>query len=92
MPKARLHATVAGRVQGVGFRYFVLERARDLGVTGWVRNTPAREVEVLAEGERLDLEEMLKHLYDGPRFARVDDVQTTWEEHRGEFDDFRITR
>ena len=91
MAKARLHAVVSGRVQGVGFRYFVVELARQLGLTGWVRNTPERAVEVLAEGERGALEALLGHLHQGPRLAHVRGVDETWSDYQGEFDDFRVT-
>ena len=90
MPKARLHASVHGRVQGVGFRYFVVEQAGRLDLTGWVRNTPGREVEVLAEGERVDLEQLLDRLREGPLMARVTDVRHEWSEYRGDFDTFGV--
>ena len=83
MSKARLHVTVHGRVQGVGFRYWVVEQAQRLDLTGWVRNLPGREVEVLAEGERVDLEQLLERLKDGPLMARVTDVDADWSDYRG---------
>lgn len=91
MPKARLQATVSGRVQGVGFRCFAQEQAKRLRVTGWVRNTWSREVEVTAEGERDALEQLLECLRRGPRLAHVNRVAATWSEHRGEFDGFDVT-
>lgn len=91
MEKARLHARVEGRVQGVGFRYFVAEHAERLGLTGWVRNNWDRSVEVVAEGDRPLLENLLSCLREGPRFARVDRVHADWQPYQGEFPDFRIT-
>ncbi|HHX39869.1 MAG TPA: acylphosphatase [Armatimonadetes bacterium] len=91
MSKARLHVTVHGRVQGVGFRYWVVEQAQRLDLTGWVRNLPGREVEVLAEGERVDLEQLLERLKDGPLMARVTDVDADWSDYRGDFDRFGVT-
>jgi len=76
-----LHVVVRGRVQGVGYRDFVYMRARFLGLRGYVRNLPdMRSVEVVAEGERAGLEQLLEHLREGPRGARVDGLDVTWGE------------
>ena len=88
----RLHATVEGLVQGVGFRYFVLETALDLGLTGWVRNRWDGSVEVTAEGSRSGLETLLNALYRGPRNADVRGVQPEWLPASGEFSDFSLKR
>ena len=66
---------VRGRVQGVGFRWFVEREAQALGIAGWVRNNPDSSVEVLAVGTREQLSALRKKLREGPRAARVDDVQ-----------------
>ena len=71
---AVLHALVRGRVQGVGFRWFVRERARELGVRGWVRNRGDGSVEVEAEGDLASLEELRRSLASGPTGARVSGV------------------
>ncbi len=82
--EASLNVVVHGRVQGVGFREFVYMRARFLGLRGYVRNLPdMRSVEVVAEGERAGLEQLLHHLRDGPRGARVDGLDVTWGEPSG---------
>ena len=65
---------VRGRVQGVGFRWFVEREAHMLGVTGWVRNNADGAVEVLAQGTRDQLSALLARLQQGPRAARVDRV------------------
>jgi len=65
---------VRGRVQGVGFRWFVEREARILGVSGWVRNNADGAVEVLAQGTREQLSGLRTRLQQGPRAARVDDV------------------
>ncbi len=88
----RLHAWVAGRVQGVGFRYYVIERAEALGITGWVRNTFDDRVEVVAEGDRKTLEKLLSALRTGPRAAYVEQVQPEWEPASGEFSTFSVRR
>jgi acylphosphatase len=66
---------VSGRVQGVGFRWFVEHEASAIGVAGWVRNTDAGTVEVLASGTEEQLSRLRKALHRGPRAARVDEVQ-----------------
>ena len=65
---------VRGRVQGVGFRWFVEREAHMLGVAGWVRNNADGAVEVLAQGTRDQLSALLGRLQQGPRAARVDRV------------------
>ena len=86
----RLHVLVRGRVQGVGFRWFVLERARDLGLSGQVRNRPDGTVEAEAEGARSALEEWLERLREGPAGARVERVHETWGEETSGFKGFEI--
>ena len=66
---------VRGRVQGVGFRWFVEREAHTLGIAGWVRNNSDSSVEVLAQGTRDQLSGLRSRLQQGPRAARVDDVQ-----------------
>ena len=66
-----------GRVQGVGFRWFVEREANMLGIAGWVRNNHDGSVEVLAMGTRDQLLGLRSRLQQGPRAARVDDVQET---------------
>ncbi len=87
---ARLHAAIRGSVQGVGFRYFALESARALGLTGWVRNRWDGSVEVVAEGPRSALESFLAQLARGPRSAHVDEVESEWNEASGEFGAFNV--
>ncbi len=69
-----LHFLIRGRVQGVGFRWFVHREAAELGLRGWVRNTDTGEVEVLAAGEAEDLNDLRIHLRKGSRGSRVDAV------------------
>ncbi|MDI6844788.1 MAG: acylphosphatase [Candidatus Saccharicenans sp.] len=88
--KARFHAFISGRVQGVAFRFFAQHVASTLGITGWVRNLYDGRVEVMAEGEKDKLELFLEELKKGPRLARVDRVDCLWEDYRGEFSDFSI--
>jgi acylphosphatase len=90
--KARLHVVVEGHVQGVGFRYFVTEKADLLDVTGWVRNTSTGDVEVVAEGPRSVLEDLLGYLQRGPRGAYVTNLKSDWEPPTAEFSRFEVRR
>lgn len=69
-----LHFLIRGRVQGVGFRWFVHREASELELRGWVRNTEEGEVEVVAAGDPDDLNELRSSLRKGPRGSRVDNV------------------
>jgi acylphosphatase len=69
-----LHFLIQGRVQGVGFRWFVQREASELGLRGWVRNTEDGDVEIIATGEDADLAEFRASLKQGPRGSRVDRV------------------
>lgn len=73
-----LHAYVYGRVQGVGFRYFVTQKAHELALRGYTRNDSDGSVEVLAQGPHPALEHLLLHLRRGPSAAQVRDVHVTW--------------
>ena len=73
-----VRARVTGRVQGVGFRYYVQRLADELGLAGEVRNLPDGSVEAEAAGERPALERFVAGLGDGPRHARVDEVEVEW--------------
>ena len=73
-----LYAVVVGYVQGVGFRYFVVEQAQSLALRGYVRNDSGGNVEVVARGTRSALEHLLVLLRRGPEAAQVHEVQTTW--------------
>ncbi len=86
----RLHCLVDGRVQGVGFRYFVIRQAEALGLTGWVANQIDGRVEVTAEGEYGQLQELLTKLNQGPGGAFVTDVSVEWQVASGEFDHFGL--
>ena len=77
-PRERLEATVVGRVQGVGYRYFVVREARDLDLSGWVANEPDGSVTVVAEGLRHHLVELVRRLETGPPAASVRHVVTAW--------------
>jgi acylphosphatase len=74
----QLHAIVQGGVQGVNFRSTTQSRARRLGLAGWVRNRSDGTVEVLAQGPKPALEQLLQFLHQGPPAASVSAVQAEW--------------
>jgi acylphosphatase len=88
----RLHAVIKGRVQGVGFRHFVMRTAGQLGVSGWVRNRLQGTVEVVAEGEKARLEDLVSALRKGPPGSFVERVDPRWETSRGEYSGFTVRR
>jgi acylphosphatase len=79
----RLHATVRGRVQGVGYRATTVDEARRLGLAGWVRNRVDGSVEVLAEGAEPKLNLLLAYLRRGPLGAHVTSVVEDWSLAQG---------
>ncbi len=89
--KIRVHVYLSGRVQGVAYRYFAERRASELGLTGWVRNLFDGRVEVLAEGDRADVDQFVSRLKEGPRMGRVEYAEVSFEPYTGEFGGFQIT-
>lgn len=87
---ARLEATVRGRVQGVGFRYFVVRRAMELGLVGWVANTSAGSVRCVAEGPLENLDALADALGVGPLGAIVDAVDIVRMPGTGRFERFTV--
>ena len=81
---------VRGRVQGVGFRWFVEREAHILGMAGWVRNNSDGSVEVLAQGTHAQLSALRSKLHQGPRAARVDDVEESEARPAAGLSSFRI--
>ena len=88
---SRAHIFVRGRVQGVFFRDHTRKWASSLGLTGWVRNLADGRVEVMVEGDQTRIKRLIACLEEGPPLSHVEDVQVNWEDHQGEFDDFKIT-
>jgi len=86
----RLEAIVKGRVQGVGFRYHVSTQARQLALTGYVRNLWDGSVEVVAEGPKARVDKLLSYLQAGPRPAWVRDMVVMWQPATGEFLSFEV--
>ena len=86
MSKSCVHFVVTGRVQGVFYRSETKKQARKLNLTGWVKNLPTGQVEVLACGEQAQVEELSRWLWHGPRASLVKEVVNramAWQEHSG---------
>jgi acylphosphatase len=88
----RLEATISGRVQGVYFRASTQQRARQLGLRGWVRNESDGSVYAIAEGNDAALQRFLFYLESGPPRAHVERVDSRWGEATGEFSGFHVRR
>lgn len=86
----RIHVWVSGVVQGVGFRYFTIKQARKLGVSGWVKNTYDGKVEIAAEGEEWQTQELIEKVKIGPSHSSVSGVQVEKEEYKNEFTGFEV--
>jgi acylphosphatase len=86
----RLEAVVTGKVQGVGFRYFVLREAMDLGLDGWVANVAGGAVQCVAEGPRPVLDALLERLREGPPAAIVDRVSEAFMPATGTLGSFTV--
>jgi acylphosphatase len=87
---ASVQVILYGYVQGVFFRAFASERATQLGLTGYVRNLSRGTVEVNAEGERKQLNQLIGYLKSGPPSAKVEKVVTNWSEYTGRYSRFSI--
>lgn len=86
----RYHLLIQGRVQGVGYRVSAQTAAQKIGLTGWVRNLSNGNVELIAEGEQLQLKQLLDWAWQGPRFSRVTDISVSEQPATHEFADFDI--
>ncbi|OQA92312.1 MAG: Acylphosphatase [Elusimicrobia bacterium ADurb.Bin231] len=82
---------VTGRVQGIGYRYFVVNAAKKYCITGWVRNLLSEQVEALAEGEEADINDFLEYIKTKHPYALVKNVTCSKSEiKKPEFSDFRV--
>ena len=88
MRRARL--LITGRVQGVLFRRYAEKQAKELSITGWVKNTLDGDVEIVCEGKEEDLVSFISLMRQGPPMAQVKDVQVEYKEYKGEWDDIQI--
>ena len=86
----RAEITVNGLVQGVGFRYYILRQAHNLGLSGYVKNLYTGEVYILTEGEKCMIEEFIKLTRSGPSHSHVKNCRVEWSESTNEFTTFEI--
>ncbi|NJM62620.1 MAG: acylphosphatase [Oscillatoriales cyanobacterium RU_3_3] len=84
LPPVRVRVFISGLVQGVGYRYSTRERAKNLGLTGWVRNLPDGRVEAVFEGDKTTVESVIDWCRRGPMGAEVSDVTWEYEEPQGD--------
>lgn len=84
------HVFISGFVQGVGFRHFVRSKASELELTGWIRNLPDNRVEVVFQGNKSAIEEIIKDCKKGPFLSEVDNVDFQWEDGEDKFTSFDI--
>ena len=88
--KIQLFVLISGKVQGVGFRNFTQMNAKQLGINGYAKNLPNGKVEVVAEGDKAQLDALVTLLKKGPRFARVDSLDADERPFTGEYKTFGI--
>ena len=86
----RAHVYVSGNVQGVFFRDSTRQKAEELGLTGWVKNTPDGRVEAVFEGPTDEVRQMVDWCENGPSQADVDDVEVEYEEPEGDAESFEV--
>ncbi|TDO73020.1 acylphosphatase [Halanaerobium saccharolyticum] len=87
--KIQKHIYISGRVQGVGFRAFIREQAAVLDIKGWAKNLADGRVEVVIQGQKNNIKQMISKLKEGPSFARVDDFEIN-DEQVDDYNDFEI--
>lgn len=88
--KKRARIKVYGRVQGVYYRSTARDVARELGLTGWVRNLPDGSVEAVVEGEEEAVKKFIEWCRKGPPLAVVKNLEVEWEEYKNEFKTFEV--
>jgi acylphosphatase len=90
MDKKGVRLIIHGKVQGVFFRASTKDKARELRLTGFVRNREDGTVEVVAEGERDQLQKLVDWCREGPELSQVNNVQLDWQPYTAQFEEFTI--
>lgn len=88
MKQVRIHVFVAGRVQGVGFRYSARIKAKKLGIGGTIQNLDDGRVGAVLEGDKDNVDEMVAWMRKGPMLSKVDEIEILEEDYKGEFKEF----
>lgn len=91
MSNIRAHVIISGMVQGVFFRSHAVHQAVSLGLTGWVKNLDDGSVEAVFEGDKVQVETMVKWCHKGPSMAIVNKVDVRYENYMGEFRSFNVS-
>ncbi len=91
MQNSSVHLVAHGRVQGVGFRFFVRDKAVHRGIKGWVKNLPDGNVEIVAESEKEILTNFIDSVKKGPLFGTVSELEVEWAEPKNTYKNFSIT-
>ena len=81
---------ISGFVQGVGFRYYTTNLAKDYEITGWVRNLATGDVEIRVEGDKGPVSGFLKELRIGPKWSKIGKFQIEWLPYEGEYESFSV--
>jgi len=92
MDNIRAHIFIKGKVQGVFYRDWTLQKARALGLTGWVKNLEDGRVEAVFEGSKQKVTEIVENCREGSVLAKVEHVDALWEVATGEFSSFGIAK
>jgi len=82
--------TISGRVQGVGYRFFAVQKANELGITGWVKNSVDGGVTIVAQGIEEEIKTFIDYLYVGPTRSRVDQISKVKFNTLTNFDNFSV--
>jgi acylphosphatase len=88
--KTRVHVTLHGRVQGVGFRFNTKIKGILNGLKGWVKNNSDGTVEIIADGKKENIKKLISWCNKGPFMSRVDDIEVEWLKYQEEFKTFSI--
>lgn len=86
----QIHIFISGQVQGIGYRRFLQKKAKDLKLSGWVRNLADRRVEAIVKGEKENVEKLVAFAWDGPFLAEVTDIQIHHEADDQGLSDFSL--
>lgn len=85
----KIKLIVAGRVQGIGFRYFCYKQAINFNIKGYAKNLLNGNVEIIAEGKKDNLESFINNVAKGPILAKVEKIDKIWETYNGEYKNFQ---
>jgi len=88
--KNQIHLFITGQVQGVFFRSQAKQKARSLGITGWIKNLPNGQIEAVAQGDQNKIKQFIDWCEQGPQLAQVEKVEIKTEQYQSEYQDFEV--